>query len=169
MGGGPAWHRGAGGRSTQCTHSCSERYSLLRSVTCSRLSLRVCKVTSGPLTSSMTNLPERFGWCWCGRVRPLWFCSVCVSGSAGIRADPRKSGSSFGTTPALIPSPDEEPASKPSNLAESLPFFGPQHHPLQNGGNTVEGLCTLSLPKFKYKHPAKGKQAGKSQRKQDGW
>lgn len=58
-------------------------------------------------------------------------------------------------------------------LAESLPFFRPQYHPLQNGENTVEGLSMclepLSLPEFKYMHSAKGKQAGKSQRKQGDW
>lgn len=31
-------------------------YSLLCNVTCSKLSLRICRVTSGPLASSVTNL-----------------------------------------------------------------------------------------------------------------
>lgn len=44
------------GENAQGTHLWSDRYSLLRNVTRSRLSLRTCRVTSGPLASSMTNL-----------------------------------------------------------------------------------------------------------------
>lgn len=43
------------------TYSRSERYSLQRSVICRRLSLRISRVTSGPLASSMTNLWEAGG------------------------------------------------------------------------------------------------------------
>lgn len=69
------------------TYSRSERYSLQRSVICSRLSLKISRVTSGPLASSMTNL-------W--KAQGLMCLAPRMSGVARMGADIRRSGGSFG-------------------------------------------------------------------------